>query len=99
MFTLEIYSPGEWNVQGHMIRKEKTVEKNVLRCPMPGLITDVRVEEGEQIYRGQELMRIESMKMESVIASPCDGLIERVYVSPGNTVESDEELLRFSDQS
>jgi propionyl-CoA carboxylase alpha chain len=69
--------------------------ENALLCPMPGLVVDVRVKKGDRVYRGQDLVSIESMKMESFVASPCDGEVEEVLVAPGQAVEADEILVRF----
>jgi propionyl-CoA carboxylase alpha chain len=93
--TFEIYTPLEWSLTRFMLRKESAAAENVLKCPMPGLVTAVSVSEGEFVRRGQELFRIESMKMESSIASPCDAQVEKVLVTPGKDVEADEVLLVF----
>jgi len=69
--------------------------ENVLLCPMPGLVVEVRVRKGDRVFRGQDLVSIESMKMESFVASPCDGEVEEVLVAPGQTVEADDVLVRF----
>jgi propionyl-CoA carboxylase alpha chain len=62
---------------------------------MPGLVVDIRVKQGERVHRGQDLVCIESMKMESYVASPCDGEVAEVRVRPGQAVETDEVLVRF----
>ncbi len=69
--------------------------ENVLLCPMPGLVVEVRVKKGDRVFRGQDLVSIESMKMESFVASPCDGEVEEVLALPGQAVEADEILVRF----
>ena len=69
--------------------------ENMLKCPMPGMVTDVCVEVGSYVRRGQELLRMESMKMESAIASPCDGQVEKILIKPSQTVETDETLMIF----
>ncbi|MBI5848987.1 MAG: acetyl-CoA carboxylase biotin carboxylase subunit [Nitrospirae bacterium] len=46
--------------------------------------------------RGQDLVVIESMKMESGVSSPCDGVVENVAVTIGKAVESDEVLITFT---
>jgi propionyl-CoA carboxylase alpha chain len=94
--TFEVYTPREWSLTHFMIRKEQEVVENLLKCPMPGLVTAVCVAEGEYVRRGQELFRIESMKMESSIASPVDAQVEKILASPGNNVETDEILLTFT---
>jgi propionyl-CoA carboxylase alpha chain len=62
---------------------------------MPGLVTAVNVNEGDYVRKGQELIRLESMKMESSVASPCEGTVERIMVFPGQTVDTDEVLILF----
>jgi propionyl-CoA carboxylase alpha chain len=91
----EIYKPHEWELARYMLRVKRVVQENVLRCPMPGMITSIGVKEGDDVQRGQELVRMESMKMESAIASPCDGKVEKILIEPGANVESDDILITF----
>lgn len=93
--TFEIYSPLEWSLAHYMPRQKKVVVENVLRCPMPGLVVAVSVAEGAFVRRGQELLRMESMKMESGIAASGDVLVEKVLIAPGQAVETDEVLMVF----
>ncbi len=97
--TFEIYAPREWELAAHMPPLKKKAEENVLRCPMPGLVVAVNVEEGSYVRRGQELVRIESMKMESAVAAPREGLVGKVSASPGKTVETGDPLLEFAEPS
>ena len=62
---------------------------------MPGLVVDVKVKPGDHVYRGQELVAIESMKMESAIASPCDGQVDSVLVKAGDEVETGQAMVSF----
>jgi propionyl-CoA carboxylase alpha chain len=62
---------------------------------MPGLVVAVRVEKGERVFRGQELVILESMKMESGVPSPRDGVIDEIIVEEGKPVETGDVLLRF----
>ncbi len=94
--TFEVYTPREWALAHHMIREKVEVLDNFLKCPMPGLVTAVSVAKGDYVRRGQELLRIESMKMETAIASFRDGEIERVLVQPKQAVDTDEILLTFT---
>ncbi len=93
----EIYTPLEWSVAHFMLRDIKTVQENALRCPMPGLITALSVQEGALVRKGQELLRMESMKMESSVASPRDGVIDKILIKPGQAVETDEVLITYKD--
>lgn len=92
---LEIYSPREWDLARFMPPPKKDEMAHVLVCPMPGLVVDIRVKPGDRVFRGQDLVSIESMKMESFVASPCDGVVEEVKVASGQAVESGDVLLTF----
>jgi propionyl-CoA carboxylase alpha chain len=91
----EVYTPREWSQNEHMRREKKVVPENVLKCPMPGLVTAICVEQGAYVRKGQELIRMESMKMESGVASPCDGQVEEILVNPRQAVETDDILMTF----
>ena len=95
VLLLEIYTPLEWRLSKFMLRGITEEDEDVLSCPMPGLVIDVSVAQGDSVRKGQELFRIESMKMQSGIVAPRDGKVAEVLVSPGNTVESDQMLLRY----
>ncbi|MGC8659262.1 MAG: acetyl/propionyl/methylcrotonyl-CoA carboxylase subunit alpha [Desulfomonilaceae bacterium] len=93
----EIYTPLEWSLAHFMLRETKEVQEDSLKCPMPGLITAVLVEEGVQVRKGQELLRMESMKMESSVAAPRDGQIDKILVGSGQTVDTDQVLITFKE--
>ena len=91
----EVYTPKEWEMMRYMPEKADTSLNNILRCPMPGLVVDVLAQKGERVFRGQNLVILESMKMESGVASPVDGVIAEVLVDKGQAVEADEILIKF----
>jgi len=93
--NFEIYNPSEWEVARFMPPAIQKKSDNILDCPMPGLVVDVRVKDGERVYRGQELIILESMKMESAVSAPADCVIETVNVQPGDAVETGSVLIRF----
>jgi propionyl-CoA carboxylase alpha chain len=94
----EVYSPKEWTLLKYMPRRDESPPSNELQCPMPGLVVDVPVRKGDRIFRGQNLVVLESMKMESGVASPVDGVIADVLVAIGQAVEAGEVLIRFLTQ-
>jgi propionyl-CoA carboxylase alpha chain len=95
--TFEIYNPREWKLARFMPVPSLAEGENALVCPMPGLVVDVKVTEGERVFRGQELVILESMKMESAVSSPGDAVIEAVLAKPGDAVESGTVLIRFKE--
>jgi propionyl-CoA carboxylase alpha chain len=93
--TLEIYSPREWQLSQFMPVQEDTIDGNTLLSPMPGLVVDIKVQQGERVYRGQDLVVIEAMKMESGVSSVCDGEVEEIHVKVGQAVETDDVMITF----
>jgi len=93
--TFEIYSPREWQLARHMPEETKKAGENLLLSPMPGLVVEINVQKGERVYRGQDLVVIEAMKMESGVSSPCDGEIEEINVEIGQAVETDDVMIKF----
>jgi propionyl-CoA carboxylase alpha chain len=91
----EVFAPREWQLAHYMPATAERPPADVLRCPMPGLVVAVRVSKGDRVHLGQDLVCIESMKMESFVASPCDGEVQEVLAAPGQAVEADEVLIRF----
>lgn len=66
-----------------------------LKAPMPGLVLDVKVSEGQEVYEGQDLVVLEAMKMENAIKSPQDGVIDSIAVKTQDKVEKNQVLVSF----
>ena len=93
--NFEIYNLREWELAQFMPQPISKKSENVLDCPMPGMVVDVRIEAGERVYRGQELIILESMKMESAVAAPADAIVQSIHVKPGDAVETGTILIDF----
>ena len=72
-------------------------DSHVLTCPMPGLVVAIRAREGEQVYAGQVLLTLESMKMESGVPAPRDGIIRSIQVTEGQAVDTGDILVEFEE--
>ena len=92
----EIYTPTEWELAQYMPKEKKDAHANVLLSPLPGMVVSILVKKGDRVYRGQDLVVIESMKMECGVSSPCDGVVENVAATIGKAVETDEVLITFT---
>ncbi|MEA3345993.1 MAG: biotin/lipoyl-containing protein [Chloroflexota bacterium] len=64
-----------------------------IKAPMPGLVIDVPVSEGQEVFAGDVLVILESMKMENEVRAPRDGRVNRVQVGPSDTVEKGQILV------
>lgn len=61
-----------------------------VRTPLPGTVLRVVASVGQAVKTGDDLIVIESMKMEQPIKSPGDGVVSEITVNTGDTVESDQ---------
>ena len=68
-------------------------------APMPGVVLEVLVGEGDRVERNQTVALIESMKMELVITAPRNGVVRRVSVHPGQQVDRGMRLLELATES
>lgn len=68
---------------------------NELKSPMPGLVLEVMIRDGQAVVKGDPLLILEAMKMENVLRSPGDGVIKSVRVKPGDAVEKNALLIEF----
>ncbi len=66
-----------------------------LKAPMPGLVLDVMVKEGQTVSKDDSLLILEAMKMENVLKSPADLTIKKVTVEEKQSVEKNQILIEF----
>jgi biotin carboxyl carrier protein len=66
-----------------------------LHAPMPGLVVDVMVAEGDTVDAGQPVVVVEAMKMQNALTAPLAGRVFKVQVAAGATVESGALLLKI----
>ena len=62
-------------------------------APMPGTILDVMVKVGDQVSADEELMILESMKMENPICAPSEGTVKEIKVAKNDKVAADQVLV------
>ena len=70
---------------------------HVVRAPMPGLISRVEVEVGEEVSKGQGLLVLEAMKMENEIRAVGSGRVKLVHVEKGKPVEKNAPLITIEE--
>ena len=68
---------------------------NSIKAPMPGLILDIHVKEGQGVKEDDPLLILEAMKMENVITSPREGVIKSVNMSKGDAIDKGHLLIEF----
>lgn len=66
-----------------------------IHAPMPGIILEVNVSEGDVIKKGDFLCVLEAMKMENSLTAARDGIIKSVNITKGETVDKGKLLIEF----
>jgi len=64
-------------------------------APMPGLVLEINVSQGQSVTQGESLLILEAMKMENVIKSPVDGVIKSIDVSVGESISKSQVLITY----
>ena len=95
MYTVKTKNERDLLISKMGMNNRAAKKVSVLKAPMPGLITDIKVEEGEQVKADQPLVILKAMKMENVLRSPGDLTISKVYVEVDQKVEKDTAILQF----
>lgn len=66
-----------------------------IKAPMPGLVLDVSVVEGQEVKEGERILILEAMKMENSILIHADAVIKKIRVSKGQAVEKNQVLIEL----
>lgn len=64
-----------------------------LKSPLPGVILEIFVKEGDTVKVGQKLMVLEAMKMENNIECDKEGTVLKVSVGKGSSVLEGDVLI------
>jgi biotin carboxyl carrier protein len=66
---------------------------NPLKAPLPGTISDIKVQVGQQVNVGDVVLVLEAMKMQNNIEAEYAGTVTSIAVKPGDTVMEGTVLL------
>lgn len=64
-----------------------------IRAHITGTIWKIEVEVGEEVEEEDELVILESMKMEMPIETEVDGVVKQILVAEGDAVEEGQVLI------
>ncbi len=63
-----------------------------LAAPLPGLIIDYKVKEGDSVKKGDTVVILEAMKMENTLGAHTDGVIKEIKYESGDNVAKGDVL-------
>ena len=66
-----------------------------LKAPMPGMILEISISEGDELKKGDQVLILEAMKMENILKAPADVTVKKIFVSGGESVEKKQVLIEF----
>lgn len=66
---------------------------NAVKAPLPGTITSIEVEVGQEVKAGDTLVVLEAMKMANNIEAEKDGKVTAICVKQGQSVMEDDPLV------
>lgn len=68
-----------------------------VKSPMAGTIFELIAAAGDAVEEGDELVILESMKMEIPVEAPNDGTVVEVHIAQGDQVQEGDLLVTLSD--
>lgn len=66
-----------------------------IKAPMPGLVLEIHVSDGQAVQEGVKILILGAMKMENSILVHADAVIKRILVSTGQAVEKGQVLVEL----
>jgi biotin carboxyl carrier protein len=64
-----------------------------IKAPLPGVITDIPVEVGQEVQAGETVIVLEAMKMANALQAEKAGKVSAIVVKVGQSVMEDEPLV------
>ncbi len=66
--------------------------ETAITAPMPGMIIEFKVKEGDSVKAGDVVLILEAMKMQNSITAPVSGVVKKISAAPGTSVPKDSVL-------
>ena len=66
---------------------------NAVKAPLPGVITDILVEVGQEVQAGDNVIVLEAMKMANNLQAEKSGKVTAICVKVGESVMEDDALV------
>lgn len=64
-----------------------------VKAHITGTVWKIEVEVGDEVEEDDEVVILESMKMEMPVEAPCDGVVKEIKIEEGDPVDEDDVLM------
>ena len=91
----QVLPPRAAELLQQMPPKQPADTSRLVLSPMPGLLTAVVVDEGQEVKAGEPLVVVEAMKMENVLRAERDGRVAKLRAKPGDSLAVDQVILEL----
>lgn len=94
-FDIEIKDELDQMLEQMGFGKAGIKQEKEIKAPMPGLVLQIAVTDGQEVMQGDKLLILGAMKMENSIIIETRAIIKKVLVSAGQAVEKGQVLVEL----
>lgn len=93
IFEVELANEFDRLAKDMGLSAEVQIKGGDILAPMPGLILEILVEEGQTVQEGDPLLILEAMKMENILKATGEGTVKQITVTKGQTIDKHDTLI------
>jgi len=94
-FDMEIKDPLDQMLDSMGFSSASTKHIKEIKAPMPGLVLEIAIKEGQEVKEGDRILIREAMKMENSIMIQSNAVIKRIAVTTGQAVDKGQVLVEL----
>ena len=94
-FDVEIKDPLDQMLDQMGFGKQLAKQLKEVKAPMPGVVLNIAVEEGQAVNEGDSILILGAMKMENNILIHADAVIKKINVNQGQAVDKGQVLVEL----
>jgi propionyl-CoA carboxylase alpha chain len=91
-----VRTPRVAELEKYIPEQDDSAISNDLIAPISGAIVDIKVQPGDIVSKGQELLILEAMKMENLLYAEREAVVAEILVEKGQNVGVNEILIKFN---
>jgi len=95
IFAIEINDELDQMLETMGFGTASTKQIKQIKAPMPGLVLEIAVRDGQEVNEGDKMLILEAMKMENSILVHTNATIKKVIVKKGQAVEKGQVLIEL----